>query len=107
MEKCIILENFVYFYSYFRNFSQSHPLCPVLGETCKKKSENVIQIWVARGSEESIIFIKFMKCCYFHYLYGLIGPTAPPSLQGYGKWCCQTFCFNNIILYSFTNICEA
>ncbi len=47
----------------------------------KKKSESVTHIWVTGGSEESIIFIKFTKCCYFHYLCGPICPTAPPSLH--------------------------
>jgi hypothetical protein len=30
----------------------------------------VFYIWIAVGSEESIIFDKFMKSCYFHYLCG-------------------------------------
>ncbi len=43
---------------------------------CKKKSGSV---WVPGGSEESKIFIKFINCCYLHYLFGPICPTIPPS----------------------------
>ncbi len=43
-----------------------------------KKSEGVTHIWTTRDSEESIIFIKFLMCCYSHYLYGPVFPTAPP-----------------------------
>jgi hypothetical protein len=45
---------------------------------CEKKSESVTHILVTGDSEESLIFVKFMNCCYFHYLYGPICPTAPP-----------------------------
>jgi hypothetical protein len=38
----------------------------------------VTHIWTTRGSEESVIFIKFTKCCYSHSLCGPICPTAPP-----------------------------
>ncbi len=31
------------------------------------------------GCEESIIFVKFTKCCYFPYLCASICPTAPPA----------------------------
>jgi hypothetical protein len=31
---------------------------------CVKKFENVTYVWITRGSEESIIFIKFQTCCY-------------------------------------------
>jgi hypothetical protein len=47
---------------------------------CKKKSESVTRIWVTEGSEESIIFIKFLKCCYFHYpLWANLSHSAPSS----------------------------
>jgi hypothetical protein len=39
----------------------------------------VTHIRVTGGSEESIIFVKFRKCCFFHYLCGPICPTSPPS----------------------------
>jgi hypothetical protein len=45
---------------------------------CKKKSESVAHIWITGGCEESIIFIKFIKCCYFHYLCGPIYPRGLP-----------------------------
>jgi hypothetical protein len=38
----------------------------------------VSYIWVTEGSEKSIIFIKFTKCCHFHFLCGPICPTVPP-----------------------------
>jgi hypothetical protein len=68
----------------------------------KKKSESVIHIWVTEGSAESIIFITFIKCCYFHYLCRPIFPTAPPYRLGYGKWCCRTFS----VAVSFTDKLE-
>jgi hypothetical protein len=53
-------------------------LCILFRVKCVKKSESVTNIWVTEGSEESIIFIKFTKCCHFHYNCGPICPTAPP-----------------------------
>ncbi len=45
---------------------------------------------------ESIIFIKFIKCCYFHYF---CGPLCPTVLE---KWCCQMIC----VAFSFTDKLE-
>ncbi len=46
-----------------------------------KKPEGETHTWATRGSEESIIFIKFQECCYSHYLCRPICrtlPTPPP-----------------------------
>jgi hypothetical protein len=54
-------------------------LCVILRVKCvKKKSEGVTNIWVTAG-EESVLFIKFTKFCYFHYHCWPICPTGPPS----------------------------
>ncbi len=45
---------------------------------CKKKSESVTHIRVTGGSEESIIMIKFIRCCYSHYSVGPFVSKHPP-----------------------------
>jgi hypothetical protein len=82
------LSSFILTSGMFRN---SHPLCPFYGK-CVKKSGSVTHIWVKRGSEESIIFIKFIKCSISTTSVGQFVPQhPPPPPQGSGKWCCPTF----------------
>jgi hypothetical protein len=45
---------------------------------CVKKSESVTNICVTGGSEESIIYIIFLKCCYSHSSVVTWVSFAPP-----------------------------
>ncbi len=48
---------------------------------CTKKSEIIINICVTGGSEKSIIYIQFLRCCYSHKLCEHIvshSPAPPP-----------------------------
>jgi hypothetical protein len=54
-----------------------------------KTSKNVSHIlYVPQGDcEESIIFIKFLECCYFHYLlpYCMCATVSPTSERARGR----------------------
>jgi hypothetical protein len=86
------------FYSYFRHFFSRAILCVLFKVKCIKKSGDVTHIWITGGSDESNIFIKFIKSCCFH---NLCGPICPPP-QGLRKRCCRTFC----VADSFTDVPE-
>jgi hypothetical protein len=42
-----------------------------------KKPESVTYVWITGGSEESINYSEFIKCCNLHYHCGPICSTAP------------------------------
>ncbi len=54
-------------------------LCFLFEAKCVKTSESVTYIWVTGGSKESRFYIKFIQCCYSHYLCDPYVSHSPPN----------------------------